>query len=220
MIRAAIFDLDNCLSAADEVGLQLFEPAFAAIRQANHGKLSEAQISEAFSDCWRHSLDFVARKHGFSDEMLSAGWHVLAGVEMKNPMRGYGDLAVLAKLPVQRFLVTSGFRRLQESKIRALGCAPLFAAIFIDAIDEKNRKGKQGLFEDILAAYRLAPGEALVIGDNPDSEISAANRLGIASVQILRPGVTRSNLAGYHIHDLAELRELLADLPGRSEAET
>ena len=33
----AIFDLDSCLAAADEVGEQLFAPAFAAIRAANDG---------------------------------------------------------------------------------------------------------------------------------------------------------------------------------------
>ena len=31
MIKAIIFDLDSCLAAADEVGEQLFAPAFAAI---------------------------------------------------------------------------------------------------------------------------------------------------------------------------------------------
>ena len=30
-------DLDSCLAAADEVGEQLFAPAFAAIRAANEG---------------------------------------------------------------------------------------------------------------------------------------------------------------------------------------
>ena len=32
MTKAIIFDLDSCLAAADEVGEQLFAPAFAAIR--------------------------------------------------------------------------------------------------------------------------------------------------------------------------------------------
>jgi hypothetical protein len=32
MTKAIIFDLDSCLAAADEVGQNLFAPAFAAIR--------------------------------------------------------------------------------------------------------------------------------------------------------------------------------------------
>lgn len=212
MIRAAIFDLDNCLSAADEVGSRLFEPAFAAIRQANHGTLSEERLCEAFADCWRHPLDFVAAKYGFTAEMLAAGWKIFAKMEVREPMHGYGDLNVLAGLPVPCFLVTSGFRRLQESKIRALQCSSFFIAIFIDAIDETPGGGKQRFFEAILKVHGFQPGEVLAVGDNPDSEIAVANRMGITSVQILRPGVIRSNTARHHIHNLEEFRDLLGRL--------
>jgi hypothetical protein len=51
MIRAIIFDLDNCLSAADEPGKALLEPVFDAIRRVNHGRLSNEALTEAFSDC-------------------------------------------------------------------------------------------------------------------------------------------------------------------------
>ena len=74
MIRAIIFDLDNCLSAADEVGQELMAPVFDAIRKSNKGTLSEAQLNRAFEDCWRIPLNVVAREHGFSSEMVDAGW--------------------------------------------------------------------------------------------------------------------------------------------------
>ncbi len=209
MIRAIIFDLDNCLSAADEPGKELFEPFFDAIRRANQGRLSDQELADAFSDCWRHPLDFVAEKHGFSEDMLAAGWTVSARLEVAAPMRGYSDLDMLAELPVERFLVTSGFRRLQESKIKALGFARLFTAIYVDAIDEAGRKGKQSTFVEILDTYHLQPEEVLVVGDNPDSEIDAGNRLGITTVQILRPGVPRGNNATHHVHDLTELKGLV-----------
>jgi putative hydrolase of the HAD superfamily len=113
MFKAVIFDLDNSLAAATEVGEPLFAPAFDAIRRANHGTVSEEALCEAFADCWRHPLDWVATQYGFSETMLAAGWTVLAATEVTAPMHGYGDLAILAELPVRRFLVTSGFRRLQ-----------------------------------------------------------------------------------------------------------
>jgi FMN phosphatase YigB (HAD superfamily) len=155
VIKAIIFDLDNCLSPAVEVGARLFEPAFEAIRRANRGTLTDAELKEAFSDCWRHPLDFVATRHRFSKEMLDAGWDVFAQIGVEVPMRGYPDLDVLAELPVQRFLVTSGFRRLQESKVRALGIEHLFAEIYIDAIDEPDRQGKPRIFETILDRHEL-----------------------------------------------------------------
>ncbi len=215
MIRAIIFDLDNCLSAADEVGRDLLEPVFVAIRRANNGKLSGEALEEALADCWYYPLDFVAREHGFSDEMFAAAWEVATRTEVKTPMRGYSDIGMLAELPALLFLVTSGFRRYQESKIRALGFERLFEAIYIDAIDDAARKGKQVIFKDILTTYRFAAAEVLVVGDNPDSEIEAGNRLGIITVQILREGVSRGSNATHYVHHLGELKELMtAASPG------
>lgn len=149
--RAIIFDLDSCLAAANEVGDELFAPAFAAIRAANDGSVSEAALSEAFNECWRCAFDFVAEKHGFTSAMRAAGWQAFVRTQVLQPMFGYGDLAVLKNLPVQRFLVTSGFRRLQESKVRALGIADWFAAVRIDAIEDLQRKGKYGIFQELPA---------------------------------------------------------------------
>lgn len=210
MIQAIVFDLDNCLSAADEVGRELLEPVFNAIRQANNGTLSDEALGQAFEDCWRHALDFVASKHGFSSEMLAAGWDVMKRTEVNTPMHGYPDLATLAEIPALLFLVTSGFRRLQESKIKALGFEHLFQASYVDAIDESDRKGKQAIFEEILDTYQLGPDEVLVVGDNPDSEIEAGNRLGIRTVQTLREGVQRGSNATYYIKHLAQLDDLVA----------
>ena len=213
MIRAIIFDLDSCLCAADEAGGQLLAPAFDAIRRAHHGTHSEAELQSAFADCLRCAFDFVAEKHRFTEAMRDAGGRAFSQTKVTTPLRGYGDLDVLAQLPAQLFLVTSGYRRLQESKIRALGIAPLFEAIHIDAIGEPDRKGKQGLFEQILSTHRLQKSEVLIVGDNPDSEIAAANRLGLRTVQTLRPGVTPTPGASHHIRTLSELKQILAQQP-------
>jgi putative hydrolase of the HAD superfamily len=209
MIKAIIFDLDNCLAAANQVGDQIFSPAFNAIRSANHGAISDESLNQAFADCWWHPLDWVANKYGFSKEMLTAGWKVFTTTEVTQPMHGYGDLVTISELSVQRFLVTSGFRRLQQSKIRALALEPWFTAIFIDAIDEPDRKGKQGYFELILDTYHFSPQEVLVVGDDQDSEIEVGNRLGIKTVQTLRTGIPRAKNATFYIYSLTELKELL-----------
>lgn len=146
--------------------------------------------------------------------MLAAGWEALAAAEVTQPMRGYGDMALLGGLPARLFLVTSGFRRLQQSKVRALGLEQAFDAIYIDAIDEPDRTGKQGIFKLVMDTHRLAPQEVLVVGDNPDAEIASGNRLGMITAQMLRPGVVRGDNADYHIGDLRELKALLDRLAG------
>ena len=204
-IRAVIFDLDNCLAAADEAGEELFKPAFDAIRAANKGRLSEEELSAAFADCWRHALDHVARKHGFSDEMYRAGFEVFRRIEVKQPLRGYADLPLIRTLPWKRILVTSGFRRLQESKIEALGIRDAFDEVHVHAIDEAHSPGKKQTFEEILSRHGWRPEEVLVVGDNAESEIAAGNELGMPTVQTLRPGVPRAAAAGRHVRSLDEL---------------
>jgi FMN phosphatase YigB (HAD superfamily) len=209
MIMAIIFDLDNCLAASDEPGRRLLAPTFDAIRRANHGTLSEHTLERAFDECWGHSLDTVARKYGFSAEMLAAGWAENARAEVQVPMHGYPDLGAIRELPAKLFLVTSGFRRLQESKMRALAVKSLFERVYIDAIDEPERKGKENIFAEILRTYALHPHEVLVVGDDADSEIAAGNRLGIPTVQIQRPGIARAGNATRHIASLAELADMM-----------
>jgi putative hydrolase of the HAD superfamily len=215
VIKALIFDLDSCLSAANEVGDQLFEPAFNAIRRANHGAVSEETLKQAFSDCWRFPFNDVACKYGFTDEMIKAGFAAFTQIEVTEPMHGYGDLEVLRALPTKLFLVTSGFRRLQESKIDALGIRPLFAEIRIDAIDEPGAAGKGRIFEEILQKHSLKPEEVMVVGDNPDSEIAAGNRLCMKTVQVLRPGVPCGENASYYINSLNTLSAILSSLGER-----
>jgi putative hydrolase of the HAD superfamily len=211
MIRAILFDLDNCLAAADEPGPQLLAPTFEAIRKANRGTLSEDTLERALSECWRCSLDRVAIKYGFTSEMLAAAWAANSSTEVDVPMRGYPDLGAIANLPARLFLVTSGFRRLQESKVRALAIQSRFERIIIDAIDEPDRKGKEAIFADILRSCALDPGEVLVVGDDADSEIAAGNQLGIPTVQILRTGVARANNATHYIVSLEELHRLVQE---------
>lgn len=205
---ALIFDLDNCLAPSDEPGRELMDPVFDAVRAANHGTLTDEQLDAAFDDTWFEAFDAVAERCGFSDEMLEAGRRAFLGLEVRTPMRGYGDLDVLPHLGDRRFLVTSGFRRLQESKVRALGVAPLFEAVVIDAVDEPEHPGKERIFAELIAERGLDPRGVVIVGDNPDSELAAARRLGLRAVQTVRPKVEPAD--GYEqVHGLAELRQWL-----------
>lgn len=210
-IQAVLFDLDNCVAPPDEVGQDLFNLVFEAVRAADSGALSEEALQGAFADFWRHPLDWVARQHGFTDAMYAAAFRAFRSLEVDQPMHGYGDLDAIAQIPVARSLVTSGFRRLQQSKVRALGAEHLFTAIEIDALDEGGTSGKEPVFRDLLARYALKPAQALVVGDNPDSELAAGRRLEIPTVQTLRPRVPHSEAADYHVHDFHELRRRFFD---------
>jgi len=82
------------------------------------------------------------------------------------------------------------------------------AATQIDAIDESEPRGKYRIFQELLAQHGFRPGATLVVGDHPESEIEAGNRLGMRTVQMLRPGVPPSATAHAQIHSRRELKVL------------
>lgn len=217
MDRSIIFDLDNCLYAADEIGYRFHEPVFTAIRRANDGALADAALSEAFADCMRLPFDEVADKFGFTEAMRDAGLRAFGSLEVVKPLHGYGDLHVLRELQARRFLVTSGFPRLQQSKIAMLGIGPLFEAVRVDAIGRQPRRGKRAVFADLVENPGLRIERTWVVGDNARSEIAAGNQLGMITVQILRPGVERSNDARYTVENLIEIKTLI-ERAGRPSA--
>ena len=189
-VQAIIFDLDNCLVPGDAIGRAAYEPAFEAIRRANDGTLNDTELAAAFADMWRHPLEDVARLHRFTAAMLAAGWRVFADMEARAPMQGYPDLGVIAELPVPRFLVTTGFRRLQESKIAALGLRAHFTEVRIDVVDEPGRKGKQQLFREIQQAYQDQLGKQVA----PSTVYRLLDRHGWRKV-VPRPRHPKANVA-------------------------
>lgn len=212
-MKAAIFDLDNCLCPATAAGSGLFAPAFAAIRQANRGAVEAETLELAFFECWYTAFDLVARLYRFSDEMVAAGRKAFAQLEITEPIEGYADLHLVQRLPLRRFLVTSGFRRLQQSKVKQLNLARCFDEVVIDAIDEPGHPGKQRIFERILEGLQCASADVLVIGDNPLSELLAGRNLGMVTVQTLRPGIKKSPIADHHVESLQALWPLLGLIP-------
>jgi putative hydrolase of the HAD superfamily len=209
MIDALILDLDNCLAPATEVNRSLYDAALDAIRRANDGSVPEQMLDAAFQALWGTAYDVVAREHGFTGAMTATGWQAFASFEVNHPMHGYGDLHRLADFRVPLCLVTSGFRRLQESKIRALGIRETFQEALVDAIDETPRLGKQGHFERLIATHGWRPEHVWVAGDSPHSELAAGRAIGAVTVQTLRPGVVRSDIADHHVQDLGELVALM-----------
>ena len=205
----AIFDLDNCLCDARAVGPACFDAAFDAIRRANDGAVPADRLQQAFDDCWFSAFSLVAARHRFTPAMVAAGFEAFAALTVDGPLRGYDDLAVLPDLDVRRMLVTSGFRRLQESKLAALGIGPWFEQVIIDAVDG-DHPGKQAIFERIVTREGLDPAAVLVVGDNPLSELQAGKALGMRTVQTLRPNVHPAGIADHRIHRLDELKPILA----------
>ncbi len=209
MIKAIIFDLDRCILNPKSLDVDILDPVLAPLYASNVSAELKQKMSEVL---WHTAFEDAVVLYGVPADIAQRmrvecrRLEIPAGKEIYS----YGDESYIPALPVKKFLVTSGFRNFQTSKITKLGIAGMFDGIFIDESDDLTiRKKKKKIFEEILGANDLQKEEVLVVGDNPISELKAAKELGIVAIQTLRPGVQKWDQADYHVTSLSELAELI-----------
>lgn len=117
----------------------------------------------------RKAFPVVAEKYGFSADLYSGCIKLLRELEYGGKITPFADYSELDKLPCDKFLVTAGFLKLQQSKKR-LGVGPDFKKVFIvDTVyTDETKKSK---FEDIRRDFGYEPNEILVIATMPDQKL-------------------------------------------------
>jgi putative hydrolase of the HAD superfamily len=211
--RAVVFDLDDTLYPVSSVPADTVAPLIAAVRRANAGPdaIPSDRLELALADAWRHPFPVVTTLHALPAAVIAA-WHdAQLSLEITASLEPFDDVRrVLPRLTQQRFLVTTGYRRFQESKLAALGIADLFDGIYIDALDVRGGPhGKTAVFRHLMDIWALTAREIVVVGDNEHGEIAAGRALGMPTVQVLRPGVIRARLVDWHVAGLDELPTLI-----------
>lgn len=173
--QAIILDLDNTIYPAAAIGKEVFAPLMELIRESND---FNDQIPEIEQEINRKPFQQVAAKFGFSPTFANECYFLLMRMTYDKPIDPFEDYMLLQKLPLNRYLVTSGFKNLQWSKIHNLGIEQDFKEIHVvDALT--SNLTKKDVFADILDRAGLQPEDVLVIGDDPENEIKAAKELGI-----------------------------------------
>jgi FMN phosphatase YigB (HAD superfamily) len=206
--RVIVFDLDNTLFETRSVPQSLTEPIYQALRESNCGDdaVPPDVLEQAFDESWSIAFPLVVEKHGLPHRMLQLWQDAHRLLEFREPLQPFPDvMEVIPGLSSLKFLLTSGYRRVQNAKIDALGIRSLFDTIIIDAVDDDIHRGKEAILCELLQTQDWSPEDLLIVGDSSVSELLAGHRLGIPTVQILRPGVTPSDLADRQIHSLFEL---------------
>ncbi len=178
MTKALFLDLDNTIYPVHSIGAQLFAPLFDLIDQSGEVSQQRSAVQEAIQ---RKPFQVVAREFGFSPALTASGIQLLQDVRYTGPISAFPDFSIVASLPQMKFLVTTGFRKLQESKIDGLQIRQLFQEIHI--VDPMiSGMSKKDVFADLIQRFSLTHGEVLVIGDDPHSEIKAALDLGLPTI--------------------------------------
>jgi FMN phosphatase YigB (HAD superfamily) len=205
-----ILDLDNTLFDTRSIPSDLIDRLHARLRLANEESRAVPReiLEQAIEDAWHAPFSVVCDRYSLPEIFRSIWNEWQDSVSFDKPLPLYPDVfCSLQELRTQGHilcLLTSGYSRLQKAKIEALEIAHLFDEIHIDAVDESS-PGKAAIISDLLRSRKWNRGDVLIVGDSAANEIDAGIRLGISTVQILRPGVAATNLAERHIHSLLEL---------------
>jgi putative hydrolase of the HAD superfamily len=176
--KAIIFDLDNTVYSVHSIGNELFASLFELIFQNENHAENRDKIKD---DIMRRPFQVVAKDYHFSDELTQKGIALLKGLTYEGKIEPFPDYQFAKGLPVDKFLVTTGFLKLQQSKVDGMKIGQDFKEIII--VDPlTSDKTKKDVFADIIKKYGYNKSEVLVVGDDLQSEIKAAQQLGIDAV--------------------------------------
>lgn len=200
--KAIIYDLDNTIYPVSSIGDKLFGPLFDLIATSGQHNESMTDIRKAIM---RTPFRLVAQRHNFSDELTQKAIALQETIDFQDKIDTFEDYPEIKNIPGERFLVTTGFKTMQLSKIRQMGIGADFKEIHVVNPVETSKKE---VFADILNRYNYKPEEILVVGDDPESEIAAAKALGIPTVLYDKTDMFSDKEADYRIKHYSELNAI------------
>ncbi|MBS1531243.1 MAG: HAD family hydrolase [Bacteroidetes bacterium] len=180
MKTGLIFDLDNTIYPVNSIADNLFAELFglldrhAAVINAGHSET----VNRIKEEMTRRPFQYIADKYELNDAIRQDMEEALQSMTYDLPMQPFEEYHRLKDIPIEKFLVTTGYPKLQYSKIRQLDIEDDFKEIFIVDPDTGSQT-KKDVFAAIIEKYGYRTEELLVIGDDPASEIKAALELRI-----------------------------------------
>lgn len=192
MIKLVLFDLDDTLypeqkfvrgglqAAASLVGKWLSVPADELFKQFwNAFKNGDKYIFNSvlnrfktFSQAEIDQLVYAYRNHKPCLELFRDAKITLDILKKKNVFVG---------------IITDGYEGVQKNKVESLNLVNLVdLIIYTDSFGREFWKPHTRAFEAALKEFNVPPGEAVYIGDNPQKDFVAPNKLGMHSIQIKR----------------------------------
>ena len=213
-IKCIIFDWDMCLFDTDTFRPHVVKTVMGML---DVFELPDGVRERAETFIKKDSPFMVVRECALPPAVARAMLDTYSRIEVPEGVRTYGDEHHVEQLPVEKILVTAGFPHVQHAKIARTGIGRMFTEIHVDALDYNGKhEGKESIFRRIIATRRLGPRQIMVVGDNPHTELGAGQRLGMVTVQTLRPGVMRWDGAEHHVRSLGELPAIISGLSAMS----
>jgi len=195
MITAIIFDMDDTLYDEIDYCRSGFR-AVARFLAAEEPAVTEDKYFRAF---W-HEFTNSNRKHTFNAAIDKLGIESDADF-ISSLVRVYREHRPTIALPVDsrevlehlkgRFtlaLITDGFLPAQQLKVQALQVEGYFPRIlYTEDLGREFWKPSTVPFENMLKEIDVLPRQAVYVADNEKKDFIAPNKLGLMTVQMIRP---------------------------------
>jgi putative hydrolase of the HAD superfamily len=207
MIRALFLDLDNTIYPATAIADEVFKPIYDLLNE-HVDDIGEDNIKEIKQKLMKKAYQVIADEYELSEELKKKGTEILRHVTYDRPIESFPDYEIIKNLEQEKFLVTMGFTKLQQSKIRMLDLNNDYQEIIVNDPDTTDDTKKE-VFNNLLIKYGYHPNEVLIIGDDPESEIEAGNTLNIPTVLYDRQGEYPDAHVTHRIKHYQELLPIL-----------
>jgi putative hydrolase of the HAD superfamily len=193
MKKALFFDLDDTIYPTKSVVDEMYKDLFDLIRP----HVGEEVCKKVKEDILKTPFHVVAERYGLDQKLKDEALKLCLDMGYDGQMETFPDYPLSMDNEAEKFLITAGYTKLQKIKIKQLGIEDDFKEIHIPD-PYKSDLTKVDIFKQIMLKYDYLPADVLVIGDNPEAEISAAKELGIETYLYDYEGQYSPALADYY----------------------
>lgn len=176
--KAIIMDLDNTIYPVSSIGDKLFRSLLQLISERGEYK---GNFEDIKTEIFRRPFQSIADEFSFSERLKSDSITLLKDLTYKEAIEPFTDYIILSRFPCKKFLVTTGFPAMQQSKISMLGIENDFEKIVV--IDPGTSDlNKTDIFRNLMNEYGYKVEDVIIVGDDLNSEIRAGRELGVETV--------------------------------------
>lgn len=205
-LKALFFDLDGTLADVESSIEIAFDETFAVVTRY-HPDLKKETFREHFDETLRMVVEaelrgvpqYVSRQEryretlkrlGYPDPVLADRLAEVYSLCRTTSLTLYPDVAPLLTWLHTRYtlgIVTNGPAGTQRGEVQALEIEGYFKHILVSE-EVGYAKPHPSIFQRALELAEVPPGEALFVGDTPETDILGAQGVGLKTVWLNRKG--------------------------------
>ena len=228
VVRAVLFDLDDTLfdhrhcARSALAGVRRLHTCFEAIEEAQLEAAHAGILEELHLEVLAGRLDIdAARIERFrrlyeragiqpDDDLAVRTAHAYRDhyMQARAPIQGAIPLLEAVRRHAQVVVVSNNLLKEQQAKLRDCGL-DRYVDVLVVSEEAGVSKPDPGIFTIALARARVAPGEAVMVGDSWANDIEGARRVGIPAIWFNRDGTPSPDPRVPTLHSLEPADEVL-----------